>query len=298
MRVGQCMTKPPLTIGPKESIVRARTIMRERGIRRLPVVEGDHVVGIVTDRDLREASASDASTLSTHELTYLLDKIPVRDVMTTPAVTVTPDTPVEDAVTQMAERKIGGFPVLRDGRLVGILTETDVLRAFARVLRSGNTEGRPDLPTRIPPAAGALLVPVLGTGLSTKVVREACRLASQLGMRVRVLLIMKGSLHLDELRIPGDARAFDEIVAGLLTEYREIAAAAAVPIDAEYRSGDPAAVALEEIAAGDYDFVVSGRRDPLHLVSSRLELEKTGFAARLLEASPVPVLVVSEAVRA
>lgn len=291
------MTKAPVAIESKDNIVVARAIMRHRGIRRLPVVEGGHVVGIVTDRDLREAWASDASTLSAHELHYLLDKIPVRDVMTTPVITVTAETPLEDAVTQMAEKKIGGLPVLRDGHLVGILTETDALRAFARVLHHGNIEGRPDLPSRIPPPTGALLVPVLGTRLSGKVVREACRLASQFGMSVKVLLIMKGSLHLDEIRIPGDTRAFDEIVAGLLTDYREIAAAPEVPMDAEFRSGDPAAVALEEIASGQYDVVVVGRRNPLHLGSSRLELEKVGFAARLLEESPVPVLVVSEAVQ-
>ena len=291
------MSKAPVTLGPKDSIVVARAIMRYRGIRRLPVVDGDHLVGIVTDRDVREAWASDANTLTVHELHYLLETVPVRDVMTTPVITVTPDTPIEDAVAVMKDKKIGGLPVLRDNHLVGILTETDVLRAFSRVLQHGNTEGRPDLPSRIPPPAGALLAPVLGTPLSTKVVREACRLASQYGMRAKVLLIMKESLDLQDLRIAGDTRALDEIVAGLLTEYRELAAAFAVPIDAEFRSGDPASVALAEIASGEYDVVVAGRRNPFHLGSSRLELEKTGFAARLLEESPVPVLVVSEAVR-
>jgi nucleotide-binding universal stress UspA family protein len=95
--------------------------------------------------------------------------------------------------------------------------------------------------------------------------------------------------------MPGDSRAFDEIVGGLLAEYREIAEALSVPVETEFASGDPATVALDEIASGRYDFVVAGRRNPIHLVSSRLEVEKNGFAARLLEASPVPVLVVSEA---
>jgi len=290
------MTKDPATIGPKDSLVLARAMMRHRRIRRLPVVDGDHLIGIVTDRDVREAWASDASTLTAHELHYLLDTIPVRDVMTSPVITVTPETPLENAVALLREKKIGGLPVLRDGHLVGILTETDVLGAFTRVLQYGNTEGRPDLPSRIPPPSGALLVPLLGTPLSPKVVREACRVASQFGLRLKVLLMLKSSLDLDEIRIPGDSRAFDEIVAGLLTDYREIADTLGVPIDAEFRGGDPAAVALEEIASGQYDMVVAGRRNPLHLVSSRLELEKVGFAARLLEDSPVPVLVVSEAV--
>lgn len=289
------MTKDPATIGPKDSLVVARAMMRHRRIRGLPVVDGDHLVGIVTDRDVREAWASDATTLTAHELHYLLDTIPVSDVMTAPVISVTPETPLEDAVVLLREKKIGGLPVLRDDHLVGILTETDVLEAFTRVLRSGNIEGRPDLPSRLPPPSGTLLVPLLGRPLSTKVVREACRLASQFGMRLKIILILKGSLDLDDIRIPGDSRAFDEIVAGLLTDYREIADTLGVPIDAEFRSGDPAAVALEEIASGQYDMVVVGRRNPLHLVSSRLELEKVGFAARLLEESSVPVLVVSEA---
>ena len=297
MLVGQWMTKDPITVGPKESIVLARMIMRQRGIRRLPVVEGDRLVGIVTDRDVREAWASDANTLAAQELHYLLERIPVRDVMSSPAITVTPETPLDVAVSLLREKKIGGLPVQDNDKLVGILTDTDVFQAFLQVLRYGNVEGRPDFPARPAPAAGRVLVPVLGSALSPKVVREACRLAAQLGVHPKVLLIMNGSTHLEEIRIPGDTRAFDEIVAGLLAEYRGIAKTLGIEIEAEFRSGDPATVAIEEIVSGQYDFIVAGRRNPRHLGSSRLELEKVGFAARLLERSPVPVLVVSEAVQ-
>ena len=115
MRVGQRMTKEPLTIGPKESIVVARTIMRQRGIRRLPVVEGDHLVGIVTDRDLREAWPSDATTLTVHELQYALDRVPVRDIMAFPnpasgpveiLYRVTAERPIELAVYDVSGRRI------------------------------------------------------------------------------------------------------------------------------------------------------------------------------------------------
>jgi CBS domain-containing protein/nucleotide-binding universal stress UspA family protein len=297
MLVGQWMTKDPLTIGPKESIVTARAILRQRGIRRLPVVDGDRVVGIVTDRDLREAWASDATSLAAYELTYMLEHTPVRDIMTSPVVTVSPETPLEEAVALLQAKKIGGVPVLREDRLVGILTETDVFRAFGQVLRFGNVEGRPDLRARPAPPAGRVLVPILGATLSPKVVREACRLAAQLGLHPKIVLIMNRSLHLEEIRIPGDTRAFDEIVAGLLADYRGIAKSLGVEAETDFRSGDPATVALEEITSGHYDFVVAGRRTPLHLGSSRLELEKVGFTARLLETSPVPVLVVSEAVQ-
>jgi len=296
MRVGQWMTKNPVTVSPKETIVLARAIIRQRGIRRLPVMDGDRLVGIVTDRDLREAWASDANTLSTQELHYLLERIPVRDVMSAPVVTVAPETPLENAITILQEKKIGGLPVLSDGQLVGILTETDVLRAFTQVLRYKNVEGRPDLSPRPFSPAGKLLVPVLGTPLSPKVVRASARLAAQLGLSLKLLLVVKSSQPLEETRLEGDTRGVDEIIAGMLAEYRRLAEEEGAGIEAEFLSGEPATVALEAIASGDYDFVAVGRRNPFHLGSSRLELEKNGFAARLLEDSPIPVLVVSEAV--
>ena len=294
MRVGQWMTKDPQVVGPKETIVVARAIMRQRGIRRLPVVEGEHLIGIVTDRDLRSAWASDATTLTAQELHYLLERIPVRDVMTSPVITVRPETLMEEAVRLMREKKIGGLPVLRDARLVGILTEADVFRAFAQVLHAGNLEGRVDLKAPAP-AAGKVLVPVLGTSLSGKAVREACLLAGDFGVRPKVLLVMDNALHVEDLRTGGDTRALDEIVGGLLADYRNIAESMGVEIEVGFRSGDPATVALEEIVNGDYDFAVLARRNPLHLVSSRLELEKIGFAAKVMEASAIPVLVVGEA---
>jgi CBS domain-containing protein/nucleotide-binding universal stress UspA family protein len=297
MRVAQWMTRNPVTISPKESLVLARMIMRQRGVRRLPVVEGERLVGIVTDRDVREAWASDANTLAAQELQYVLEKIPVRDVMTAPVTTVAPETPLEEAVTLMREKKIGGLPVEEGDRLVGILSETDVFRAFAEVLHYGNVEARRDRPPQAIPPAGKLLVPVLGTPLSPKVVKEAARLSAQLGLSPKLLLVMPGTRHLDDIRTPGDTRAFDEIIAGLLAEYRGIAKSEGVEIEAEFVSGEPAAVVLDEINRGQYDFAVAGRKNPIHLGLSRLELEKNGFAARLLEASPVPVLVVSEAVQ-
>ncbi len=293
MRVGQWMTKDPETIGPKETIVLARAMMRQRGVRRLPVVEGDHLIGIVSDRDLRSAWASDANTLTAQELQYLLERIPVRDIMTSPVITVAPETLLDEAVKLMYEKKIGGLPVLADERLVGILTDTDIFRAFTQVLHARNLEGREDLPPV--PAAGKVLVPVLGTPLSLKAVREASLLAAQFGVRPKVLLIMDSSLHLEDLRMRGDRRAFDEIVGGHLADYRNIAQSMGIEIETSFQSGNPATLALDEITTGAYDFVILGRRNPLHLGSSRIELEKTGFAAKVIEASPIPVLVIGQA---
>jgi nucleotide-binding universal stress UspA family protein len=139
------------------------------------------------------------------------------------------------------------------------------------------------------------LVPVLGTPLSRKAVHEACRLAVQFGVHPKVLLILSESVDMEDFRFPGDTRTLDQIIGGILSEYRNIAESLGVEIETEFRTGEPATVALEEITSNQYDFVVVGRRTPLHLGWSRLELEKVGFAARLLETSPIPVLVVSEA---
>jgi len=108
--------------------------MRENKIRRLPVVERGKLVGIVTERDLLYATPSPATTLSIQEMHYVLSKLPVREVMSSPVITVTEDTPLEEAARLMADNKIGGLPVVRDGELVGIITESDIFKIFMEML--------------------------------------------------------------------------------------------------------------------------------------------------------------------
>ncbi len=127
------MRKDPITIGPDASFYEARAIIRDKGIRHLPVVDKNHhLVGLVTDRDIREAAPSDATTLSVHELHYLLGKLKVSAFMTprNKLVTITPDTIIEKAVQLMHDRKIGCLPILDGEKLLGIFTETDVLDLF------------------------------------------------------------------------------------------------------------------------------------------------------------------------
>jgi acetoin utilization protein AcuB len=109
-------------------------LIRQRGIRHLPVVEGWRLVGIVTDRDVRQASPSAATSLEIHELHYLLEKITIRDIMTSEVVTATPEMPIEAAARLMLTHRIGCLPVLRGMALVGIITETDILSAFVEVM--------------------------------------------------------------------------------------------------------------------------------------------------------------------
>jgi acetoin utilization protein AcuB len=120
----------PITISPEASFFDARNLIHEKGIRHLPVIDkNNHLVGIVTDSDIREAAPSDATLLSVQELNYLLGKLKVSAFMTPKQklITITPDTLIEEAVQLMHDNKIGCLPVLEKEKLYGIFTETDAL---------------------------------------------------------------------------------------------------------------------------------------------------------------------------
>ena len=120
----------PVTINQEASFFEARNLIHEKGVRHLPVVDKNNIlIGIVTDRDIREAAPSDATLLSVQELNYLLGKLKVSSFMTPKGklVTITPDTLIEEAVQLMHDNKIGCLPVVEQGKLYGIFTETDAL---------------------------------------------------------------------------------------------------------------------------------------------------------------------------
>jgi acetoin utilization protein AcuB len=121
MIVGNRMTKGPITVEPDEPLIRAWHRMRTGGFHRLPVVSEGKVVGIVTDRDLREHQGH-------------LEHTKINGVMTRKPLTVTPVTTLEDAAEIMLELQFGGLPVVADGRLVGIITASDILKAFLDVM--------------------------------------------------------------------------------------------------------------------------------------------------------------------
>jgi acetoin utilization protein AcuB len=126
----------PVSIRPDASFFDAHALIRVKGIRHLPVVDKDErLVGIVTDRDIREAAPSDVTSLSAWELNYLLRNLKVSSFMTPKdkLITITPDTVIEEAVKLMHDHKIGCLPVLEEGKLYGIFTETDALDLLADV---------------------------------------------------------------------------------------------------------------------------------------------------------------------
>lgn len=134
MLVEQRMSRPVISIHPDMPIHDARNLFKQEQIRRAPVIKQGKLVGIVSDKDLIDAAPSQATSLSVWEMNYLLSKITIKDIMTKDVITINEDTPIEQAARIMADNKIGGLPVLRDGKVVGMITETDLFKVFLELM--------------------------------------------------------------------------------------------------------------------------------------------------------------------
>ena len=131
MLVTNWMSKNIITVDENDSMQDAMKLLKEHDIRMLPVMKKGKLVGIVTDRDLKRASASDATTLEVHELLYLLTRIKVKNIMTKEVITVPPDFTVEETTLVLQKNKISGAPVVdSEGQLVGTITQTDLFRVL------------------------------------------------------------------------------------------------------------------------------------------------------------------------
>ncbi len=126
------MTPKPIAIDPKTTLPEAHRLMRQSRIRRLPVVDHGKIVGILTLGDVREASPSDATSLSIFELNYLLAKLTVDKIMTPDPIVIPPTATIREAAQIMLEHKIGGLPVVEDEKLIGIITESDIFRVLVQ----------------------------------------------------------------------------------------------------------------------------------------------------------------------
>lgn len=134
MFVGERMSRPVISVAPDAPINDVLAMFKKEHIRRAPVINKGKLVGIVTETDLLNASPSDVSTLSIWEMNYLLSKVTVKQVMAKKVVTVDVDTPIEEAARIMADNKIGGMPVINNGRVTGVITETDLFKAFLELM--------------------------------------------------------------------------------------------------------------------------------------------------------------------
>jgi len=131
MLVKYWMSRDVITVAPNSSMQEAMRLIKTHHIHQLPVLASEKLVGMLSDRDLKRASASDATSLDIHELFYLLDKIKVADIMSKPAITIAPDYTLEEAAEILLEKRIASLPVVKtDGKLIGIITQSDLFRAL------------------------------------------------------------------------------------------------------------------------------------------------------------------------
>lgn len=156
MLIKDWMSKSPVTVKPATSIMKAAKLMKENGYHRLPVVDDDGtLVGIVSDRDIKEASPSKATTLDMHELYYLLSEIKIGDIMTKTVVSVTPEDTVEKAAVLMLRKTVGGLPVVdADNTVVGVITDSDIFKVLVSI--TGALSGGLQFAFDLPDASGSL----------------------------------------------------------------------------------------------------------------------------------------------
>lgn len=134
MLVRDRMTSPVVTVEEKTPVYEALALMKTRQIRRLPVMKGGNLVGIVSWTDLMRVQPSPATSLAVWEIPALLMKMPVNEVMAREVVTISPATVIEEAAVLMLQHKIGGLPVVEQGALIGIITESDIFEAFVELM--------------------------------------------------------------------------------------------------------------------------------------------------------------------
>lgn len=165
MYVRNYMAKDPVSITRKTTIADALDLMRRHNIRRLPVMEHDELVGIVTDRDLREISPSPATSLSIFELNYLLAKAKIGDFIPKrqKVHVIDADAFVEEAALVMREHKVGALPVLSEGQLVGIITETNIFDALIEIMGLNEEGVKVSLEAADKPGVLAEITQVIGT---------------------------------------------------------------------------------------------------------------------------------------
>ena len=150
MPVQNWMTTDVVSVGPDTSLLKVGKLMKDHHIRRIPVVdENGQVVGIISDRDVRDASPSKATTLDMYEMHYLLAELKAKNIMTAKPITVKPTDTVEQAALIMLDNKVGGLPVVDDsGKLVGIISDHDVFKALVDITgaRMGGLQFAIELP--------------------------------------------------------------------------------------------------------------------------------------------------------
>ncbi len=196
MLVKNRMKRDPVAVKKDDSFRYALKLIRKEGIKHLPVLDGKKLVGIVTDRDLRQAAPSPATTLEVHELNYLLERLKIEAIMTKKVITVTPETSLQEAAKLLFAHKIGCLPVVENDELVGIITEGDILRAYLEQEERAEAAPATELMVEDRPGAFEAVSSAVGAGPATVISGTAVRH----GVRRPVLLIRATALVAAELR--------------------------------------------------------------------------------------------------
>jgi acetoin utilization protein AcuB len=293
MRVSEWMTPAPLTVAPSVPIPKVQELMVLRRIRHLPVMEDGRLVGIITDRDVRTVQPSPATSLTVRELHYLLDRLTARAVMTRPVITIEPHEALAEAVRLMLENRIGGLPVMAGERLVGILTEVDLLRAFSSTLgmRAGRPPRAADAPVPEGPAGRLILVPLDGAAGSEAVLGTIGEIARVEGAAVRLLGVhapaheveVRGRIlaYADQEteRVETEARAYLQHVASTLSP---------VPVSVAVRFGEPVEQIVEEAESAGATLIAMAS----HRRTGIARMFKGSVAEGVERTTTIPVMLV------
>ncbi|MCK9482536.1 MAG: CBS domain-containing protein [Bacteroidia bacterium] len=212
MIIGRRMTQNPVTASPEMSVAEASAIMKREKVHRLPVLDKDKkLVGIITEKDILYASPSPVSTLSIHEMAYLLSQLTVKKLMTRDVVTITKNTTVEEAARLMVDQDLSSLPVLEDGKLVGIVSKSDLFKILLELFGARHfgvrisflVEDKPGVIAQITSLLASNGVDIIsfGTFMGTDSTNAVCTIKMQgISMSKAVDLIKPHVLELMDVR--------------------------------------------------------------------------------------------------
>lgn len=197
MAVKDFMTKRVVYVSPETTVAAAADIMRDKGLRRLPVIEHDKLVGLITEGTMAEASPSKATSLSIYEMNYLLNKTKVGDIMIKNVLTVSKYASLEDAIYIMLQNKVGVLPVVDNDQISGIITDKDVFRAFLEISGYGQAGIRIGLEV---PDTPRVLEKIANLIASENLNIERTIVAPKKDTVLRVELQVEGEIGIDQLK--------------------------------------------------------------------------------------------------
>lgn len=209
MRVKDRMRRSLVSVAQSDTLDHALTTLKRFNIRHLPVVKGDHVVGIVSDRDVKKAAPSPFDYPTAEEFRAFTSAVSIKDIMTKAVITVAPLTPIEEAASLMSQKRIGALPVVQEGRLVGMLTETDVLGVITEMMGATQTGSRIEIEI---PASPGTLTEVMGIVEAQQVeIASLVTLPAREGARRLVILRLR-TINPDPVVRALEERGYPQVV--------------------------------------------------------------------------------------